>query len=119
MFFLFIKIKNDNKLKYDINIGKKDILGTPTGGGDGVLDLNSGIFTCITPGYYTVSFSVYGHVGPGYGGIIDLYLYKNGISLPESRWQMYGYESVSYGPIGAMGSRILVGTLLEMSAGFF
>ena len=27
------------------------------GGGDGVLDLNSGVFTCFTPGYYTVSFS--------------------------------------------------------------
>merc|ERR1719234_1078186 len=32
------------------------------GGGDGVLDLDSGIFTCITPGYYTVSFSLYAHV---------------------------------------------------------
>merc|ERR1711936_1001940 len=27
------------------------------GGGDGVLDLDSGIFTCFTPGFYTVSYS--------------------------------------------------------------
>ena len=29
------------------------------GGGDGLLDLDSGIFTCITPGYYAVSFSAH------------------------------------------------------------
>ena len=34
------------------------------GGSDGVLDLNTGIFTCATPGYYTVSFSVYANMGP-------------------------------------------------------
>merc|ERR1712212_612472 len=33
------------------------------GGGDGVLDLDSGVFTCFTPGYYTVSFSAHGAVG--------------------------------------------------------
>jgi len=84
--------------------------GERPGGGDGVLDLDSGIFTCITPGYYTVSFSGYGHVGPDYGAIIDLSLYKNGIYLPGSRWQMWGgFESWdSYGKIGAMGSRILI-----------
>ena len=118
VFFLhlpLIDIKNYKKLKHDIDMGKSDISGTTTGGGDGVLDLDSGIFTCITPGYYTVSFSAYGHVGPDYGAIIDLSLYKNGIYLPGSRWQMWGgFESWdSYGKIGAMGSRILVSSILE------
>ena len=118
VFFLhlpLIDIKNYKNLKHDIDMGKSDISGTTTGGGDGVLDLDSGIFTCITPGYYTVSFSGYGHVGPDYGAIIDLSLYKNGIYLPGSRWQMWGgFESWdSYGKIGAMGSRILVSSILE------
>jgi len=30
---------------------------------NGVLDLDSGVFTCFTPGYYTVSFSAHGAVG--------------------------------------------------------
>ena len=33
------------------------------GGGDVVLDLDSGFFTCFTPRYYTVSFSAFGYVG--------------------------------------------------------
>merc|ERR550517_1511826 len=47
------------------------------GGGDGELDLDSGVFTCFTPGYYTVSFSAYGIVGPTGHDNIELYLYKN------------------------------------------
>merc|ERR1712038_946869 len=49
--------------------------GDTPGGGDGKLDLDSGVFTCLTPGYYTVSFSVQGLVGPSYGEIVDMYLY--------------------------------------------
>merc|ERR1711953_62424 len=52
--------------------------GDRPGGGDGKLDLDSGVFTCLTPGYYTVSFSLQGLVGPSYGEIVDMYLYKNG-----------------------------------------
>ena len=51
----------------------------------GVLDLSTGIFTCITPGYYTVSFSLYGHEGPDYDRQ-DIFLFKNGIQLSESRF---------------------------------
>merc|ERR1711953_573 len=41
--------------------------GDTPGGGDGKLDLDSGVFTCLTPGYYTVSYSAYGLVGPDFG----------------------------------------------------
>merc|ERR1711934_459688 len=56
------------------------------GGGGGVLDLDSGIFTCFTPGYYTVSFSAQGNLGLSW---VDPYLvlFKNGIKLPESDWE--------------------------------
>ena len=50
------------------------------GGGSGVLDLDSGIFTCFTPGYYTVSFSAYARSGPSYT-YQDIFLYKNGLQL--------------------------------------
>ena len=83
--------------------------GNRPGGGSGELDLDSGIFTCITPGYYTVSFSAYTDL------VFDpyncLYLYKNGVELPESRWFMGTNDPVTF---GVTGSRILVSNLLNM-----
>merc|ERR1711953_526301 len=51
--------------------------GDRPGGGDGKLDLDSGVFTCLTPGYYTVSYSAIGWVGPN-NDYINMFLYKNG-----------------------------------------
>merc|ERR1711936_261047 len=56
--------------------------GDRPGGGDGKLDLDSGVFTCLTSGYYTVSYSAYGRVGPS-SGIISMFLYKNGLDISE------------------------------------
>ena len=75
------------------------------GGGDGVLDLDSGVFTCITPGYYTVSFSVVGLTGPDYG-TQRLFLYKNGDFLPESLWFCDSVDANS--DLIVTGSRIMV-----------
>merc|ERR1712083_576491 len=61
--------------------------GDTPGGGDGNFDLDSGVFTCLTPSYYTVSFSAYGLVGPDFGDHIIMYLYKNGLKIPESQWR--------------------------------
>jgi len=83
--------------------------GNRPGGGSGELDLDSGIFTCITPGYYTVSFSAYTDL------VFDpyncLYLYKNGVELPESRWFVGTNDPVTF---GVTGSRILI---LHLDAG--
>ena len=77
------------------------------GGGGGVLNLDSGVFTCFTPGYYTVSFSAYAAVGPNSNVNPHLYMYKNGSELPESYW-FFG----SNDDVGVTSSRILVGNLL-------
>ena len=50
--------------------------GNRPGGGSGELDLDSGVFTCFTPGYYTVSFSAEGWLGPNYDVDQKLALYK-------------------------------------------
>merc|ERR1711934_1206483 len=75
------------------------------GGGDGVLDLDSGIFTCFTTGYYTVSFSAYASVGNAHGSPF-LYLYKNDVQLPESIW-VFGSDALN-GNIEGTISRILI-----------
>ena len=85
--------------------------GDRPGGGSGVLNLDSGVFTCFTPGYYTVSFSAHSAVDS-----VDpyLYLYKNAIQLPESSWYLFGSENLKYfDNIGATSSRILVRNLLN------
>ena len=77
------------------------------GGGDGVLDLDSGVFTCFTSGYYTVSFSANGAAGPGYSRT-HLYLFKNGSQLPESFWY---FRSTDNSTIEVVVYRILVSNL--------
>ena len=79
-----------------------------------MLDLDSGVFTCFTPGYYQISFSLYAAAGPIYSNA-DLYLYKNGKKLPESRW-FFLVRSQINDNIGATGSRILVSNLLKIFA---
>merc|ERR1712130_247618 len=74
------------------------------GGGGGVLDLDSGIFTCITPGYYTVSFSVFGHV-ENLREYILVYLYKNAIKVQGSS---YWLRAPASDDIGVTGARILI-----------
>ena len=85
------------------------------GGGDGVLDLDFGVFTCFTTGFYTVSFSAYGKVGPDYGLQNDLYLYKNGLQLAESWWHIFADLSLN-GNVGATCSRTVVSSLTEIFA---
>merc|ERR1712212_44196 len=86
--------------------------GNRPGGGSGVLDLDSGVFTCFTPGYYTVSFSAHGVVEPDLPKP-TLYLYMNGSELPESKWYLTHNGAVdTY--VGVTGSRVLI---LHMDAG--
>ena len=77
------------------------------GGGDGGLDLDSGVFTCVTPGFYTVSFSAYSHVGPSFDSRV-LCLYKNGIEVAESRWLLSTHSVAVNDWIAVTGSRIVV-----------
>jgi len=84
------------------------------GGGSGVLDLDSGIFTCFTPGYYTVSFSAYGSVGQSQSAKPYLFLFKNGSQLPESEWYIATSNGDLDADIGVTSSRILI---FHMDAG--
>ena len=55
------------------------------GGGDGNLDITTGKFTSLTPGYYTVAYS--GHANLNAGQSVDIFLYHNGESIgKEGQW---------------------------------
>merc|ERR1719400_1185512 len=83
------------------------------GGGSGVLDLDSGVFTCFTPGYYSVSYSAYARSGPGYT-YQDIFMYKNGLQLPESFWHFGQNDGALRDNVGVTCSRILI---LHLDAG--
>lgn len=105
------EIKSPQTVTFDSFLANYNNAARP-GGGDGVLDLDSGVFTCFAPGYYTVSFSAHGDVGSNYGPQY-LFLYKNGIQLPESYWGL-GSASLTATYVGVTGSRIMI---LHMNLG--
>merc|ERR1711942_539938 len=54
-------------------------------GGDGVMDIKTGVYTVIKPaGYYTITFS--GRAVLQQGEYLYMYLYHNGTKVPESGW---------------------------------
>ena len=81
-----------------------------SGGGDGQMDLNTGKFTCITPGHYTIIYSADALYHEDM--IHVLYLYLNEGRIYESKWFQeagMGYFVDTEGMIHATGSRTVVG----------
>ena len=57
------------------------------GGADGTMNIETGVFTAVTSGYYIITFSGYTHVRPReYSG---MYLYHNGVRVEESQFETY------------------------------
>lgn len=72
-------------------------------GGDGDMNIHTGVYTVINPeGYYQVTYSGYTYVEAGTS--VNLYLYHNGINIPESNWYTKNENS---GVIRDTGSRTL------------
>ena len=63
-----------------------------SGGENGALDLDSGVFTCVIPGFYTVSYSAISFleksidIGLTHIGINEMQLFKNNDRMVESSW---------------------------------
>ena len=80
----------------------------------GRFDLDSGVFTCLQSGYYTVSFSAYGALSPAHLSQ-DLFLFKNGLELPESALYIrHDGEWTMDASIGVTSTRSLVSNFLEI-----
>ena len=52
------------------------------GGADGTMNIETGVFTTVTSGYYIITFS--GSVLVGAGGYTVMFLYHNGVRVDES-----------------------------------
>merc|ERR1712130_223934 len=73
------------------------------GGGDGSMDIKTGVFTVLTSGYYTITFSASVRVRAGESA--EMYINRNGELIEESRWltMMASDGTASY--IDDQGSR--------------
>merc|ERR1719228_16395 len=72
-------------------------------GGDGLLDIGSGIFTCLKAGHYTITFSAFTVLDTYQHA--NVYLYQNGNKVSES--QFSSTNNANY-PIGSQGSRTMI-----------
>ena len=70
------------------------------------MDISTGVFTALTPGHYTVTYS--GHAGVAPREEVKFELMKNGVSVgAEGRWHSYS-DSDNGGYIDDQGSRTVV-----------
>ena len=74
------------------------------GGADGQLNIESGVFTCLTNGHYTVAVSYQADMST-YSGI-STYLYVKSVYLEESKIYSYNYDSIAH--IKEMASKTIV-----------
>ena len=76
------------------------------GGGDGRMDISTGVFTALTPGHYTVTYSGFALVKPGEE--VTFQLRKNGVDVGyEGSWMSYSSSGIG-GTINEQGSRTVV-----------
>ena len=83
------------------------------GGADGLMNIETGVFTAVTSGYYIVTFSCHINVLPEQTTV--MYLYHNGAQVEESSYLLVtGTTSTDIGTDihNAQGSRTVVSTLL-------
>ena len=77
------------------------------GGGDGSMNIETGVFTTVTSGYYIITFSAYAKVKIFSGTVMSLY--HNGVEVEESGYQTALYAGNSAGDyIWDQGSRSVV-----------
>ena len=70
------------------------------------MNIETGIFTAITSGYYTITFSARADVHPDKYSI--MHLYHNGAKVKESMWETY-LSGVTFNYMADQGSRTVVG----------
>ena len=85
-----------------------------SGGENGALDLDSGVFTCVIPGFYTVSYTAISYldvsidIGLTHHGINQMQLFKNNEYLVESVWGFATYGKPLDSQMAMTGTRTLV-----------
>ena len=80
------------------------------GGADGTMNIETGVFTAVTSGYYIITFSGSVEVHPG--EYTTMWLHYNGVRVEESTFETYPQMGGSGDYIIVQGSRTVVSTLI-------
>ena len=80
--------------------------GDRPGGADGQLDLRTCVFTCLSAGIYSATFSGYAELDPAEA--VRVFLFLNDVQVPESYWVAYTESGTIGGRLSVPGSRSLV-----------
>merc|ERR1712210_170430 len=97
-------VVNYNQISLEFNNANRP------GGGDGTMNIETGVFTTVTSGYYIVTFSAFVDVHPG--EYTNMYLYHNGVQLEESRFVTDMHVGSGNDYIYDQGSRTVILHLL-------
>ena len=76
------------------------------GGGDGNMDITTGMFNALTPGHYTVTYS--GHATLNPGEEVRFFLFHNGQYMGEEGMWISSSDSNDAGPTRDQGGKSLV-----------
>ena len=82
------------------------------GGGDGNMDITTGLFTALTPGHYTVTYS--GHATLNPGEEVRFFLFHNGQYMGEEGMWISSSDSNDAGATRDQGGKNLVSVLAQM-----
>ena len=77
------------------------------GGADGTMNIETGVFTTVTSGYYIITFSAHVKVFPGQDHT-QLWLYHNGVQVEESQFATWMHVGSGDDFIIDQGSRTVV-----------
>jgi len=80
------------------------------GGADGSMNIETGVFTTVTSGYYLITYTASVRVHAG--DYTDMYLYHNGGKVEESRFATWSMVGSGDDMIADQGSRTLILHLL-------
>ena len=80
--------------------------GDRPGGADGQLDLGTGVFTCLSAGIYSITFSGFAALDPAEA--VRVFIYLNGVHVLESYWVAYTTYDTIGNRLSVPGSRSLV-----------
>merc|ERR1712089_80932 len=108
----------------DATITFEEIISEFSVNGGGDMDLESGTFTAVTPGHYTITLN--GQAELQAGQQVDVYIHKNGEYLLEGEWHSWAAEytldqgsrsvilHLSAGDVVHLGTGIFDGTIWRL-----
>merc|ERR1712080_66387 len=101
----------------DATVTFDEIISSYSVNGGGDMDLDSGTFTVVTPGHYTISFN--GQAELQAGQQVSVYIHRNGEMMVEGEWHSWTAEYNLDRGSRSMILHLDVGDVVHLGTGIF